>query len=64
MIRRAWFLAALLACTAIAAAQDVNSDGDLDTAFAKDVLIIEASAFACYRFDIYLAVNASKLDAG
>ena len=64
MIRRAWFLAALLACTAIAAAQDVNSDGDLDTAFAKDVLIIEASAFACYRFDIYLAVEREQTRRG
>jgi uncharacterized membrane protein (UPF0127 family) len=63
-MRRTWFLAALLACTATAAAQDVNSDGDLDTAFAKDVLIIEASAFACYRFDIYLAVESEQTRRG
>ncbi len=29
----------------------------LDAAFARDVLIIEASEFACYRFDIWLAVD-------
>jgi uncharacterized membrane protein (UPF0127 family) len=63
-MRRIWFVAAVLACTATAFAQDVNSDGDLDAAFAKDVLIIEASAFACYRFDIYLAVEREQTRRG
>ncbi len=65
-MRRVCLLAALLACTAVgvAIAQDVNSDGDLDAAFAKDVLIIEASAFACYRFDIYLAVEHEQTRRG
>ena len=49
-----------IACTAIAAAQD----SDLDAAFAKDVLIVEASAFACYRFDIYLAVEREQTRRG
>jgi len=30
---------------------------DLDEAFEKDVLIIHASKHACYRLDIYLAMN-------
>ncbi|MDH3336883.1 MAG: DUF192 domain-containing protein [Gammaproteobacteria bacterium] len=30
---------------------------ELDAAFDKDVLIIEASEFACHRFDIYLALD-------
>lgn len=63
-MRRVWFLAALLACTATAVAQDINPDSDLDAAFAKDVLIIEASAFACYRFDIYLAVEREQTRRG
>ena len=33
-MRRVWFLAALLACTATAVAQDINPDSDLDAAFA------------------------------
>jgi uncharacterized membrane protein (UPF0127 family) len=63
-MRRVWLLAALLACTATAAAQEINPDGDLNAAFAKDVLIIEASAFACYRFDIYLAVEREQTQRG
>jgi hypothetical protein len=37
---------------------------DLDTAFQKDVLIIEASAHACHRFDIYLAVTNGQRSRG
>jgi len=32
----------------------------LDAVFERDVLIIEASEFACYRFDIWLAVERSQ----
>lgn len=32
----------------------------LDTAFERDVLIIVASRDACYRFDIYLAVEREQ----
>ena len=40
------------------------ADDALDDAFAKDVLIIEASAFACYRFDIYLAMENAQHTRG
>jgi uncharacterized membrane protein (UPF0127 family) len=33
------------------------ADEALDEAFDRDVLIIEASAHACYRFDIWLALE-------
>ena len=36
------------------------ADEALDAVFERDVLIIEASEFACYRFDIWLAVERSQ----
>ena len=48
-----------LICSVAAVAQD-----DLDSAFEKDVLIIEASAHACHRFDIYLAVTSAQRSRG
>ncbi len=50
---RLWLLAAAVTLTMNPAA----ADEDLDAAFDKDVLIIEASKFACHRFDIYLALD-------
>ena len=41
-----------------------NADKQLDAAFEKDVLIIEASRHACYRFDIYLATNFAQRARG
>jgi len=41
-----------------------GADGSLDEAFSKDVLIIEASAHACHRFDVYLALNNSQRARG
>ena len=38
----------------------VAADEALDAVFERDVLIIEASEFACYRFDIWLAVERSQ----
>ena len=43
-------LAAVLAAHALA-------DEGLDATFDRDVLIIQASQFACHRFDIYLALD-------
>ena len=37
---------------------------DLDTAFAKDVLVIRASEHACYRLDIYIAANDEQRRRG
>ena len=38
----------------------VAADEAFDAVFERDVLIIEASEFACYRFDIWLAVERSQ----
>jgi len=50
---RLWLLAAAVTLTMNSAA----ANEELDAAFDKDVLIIEASEFACHRFDIYLALD-------
>lgn len=47
-----WLGVALFVLPALASA-----DTDLDAAFERDVLIIEAGAYACHRFDIYVARN-------
>ena len=59
MTRRLIFVSALLFAVAASAADD-----SLDEAFSKDVLIIEASAHACHRFDVYLAVNNAQRARG
>lgn len=40
------------------------ADDELDAAFDKGVLIIEASEFACHRLDIYLALNNAQRARG
>ena len=40
------------------------ADDDLDAAFDRDVLVISASAHACYRFDIYLALDDAQKRRG
>ncbi len=55
--RSACLLFALVALASGAAAQD------LDEAFDRDVLIIDA-AFACLRFDIWLAVDREQQNRG
>jgi len=37
---------------------------ELDALFTKDVLIIQASAHACYRLDIYLAIDNAQRARG
>lgn len=51
-----------LACAVIAllAAKPAAGQDELDAAFAKDVLVIEASALGCYRFDVYLATSREQ----
>jgi uncharacterized membrane protein (UPF0127 family) len=51
------FVLSLAAVTAFA-------DDDLDDAFDKDVLLIEASEFACHRLDIYLALSNAQRARG
>ena len=52
-------IAALL--FAVTAAAQIS---DLDEAFDKDVLIVHASEHACYRLDIYLAMNYEQRARG
>jgi len=55
-----WIVAAAvgaLACAAVA-------DDELDRRFGKDVLIIEASAHGCHRFDIYVAADNAQKSRG
>ena len=40
------------------------ADDELDLAFERDVLVISASAHACHRFDIYLAVDRDQQRRG
>jgi uncharacterized membrane protein (UPF0127 family) len=42
----------------------VYAEDNLDDAFDKDVLIVEASEFACHRLDIYLALNNAQRARG
>ena len=52
------FLSALV--LSLAAGVAFAADDDLDDAFGKDVLIIEASKHTCYRFDVYLATSREQ----
>lgn len=49
----------LLVCTAVTLAND-----ELDDVFDRGVLIIAASEHACYRFDIYLALEYEQQRRG
>jgi hypothetical protein len=50
---RLWLLGAI---TGLAMSPAVANE-DLDAAFERDTLIVEASKFACHRFDVYIAAN-------
>lgn len=58
MIRRITSTVCVLAATLMPGAQAQNTD-QLDQV-QKDVLIIEASEFGCYRFDVYLAMTREE----
>ncbi len=53
-MRAAWILSLLWL------GANATADEALDEAFDRDVLIIEASKYACYRFDIWLALNRQQ----
>ena len=57
---RRWLFAAALALMM----NPATANEDLDAAFDRDVLIIEASKFACHRFDIYLALDNTQRARG
>ena len=40
------------------------SNEELDARFEKDVLLVEASRWACYRFDIYVAATNAQRSRG
>ena len=41
-----------------------TAEDSLDETFKREVLIIEASEHACYRFDIYMAFNTAQQRRG
>ncbi len=57
-MRRTFALLLLFIATA------VSGQESLDDAFDRDVLIIDASRHACYRFDIYLALSGAQQRRG
>jgi uncharacterized membrane protein (UPF0127 family) len=58
-MRRWWILAGLALF-----AMPTLANEDLDARFEKDVLIVEASRWACHRFDIYVALTESQRSRG
>lgn len=57
-------LRSLLLALLVTVAAGAAADDELDERFSKDVLIIVASKHACYRFDIYLALNNAQRARG
>ena len=57
---RRWLYAAIVAGWTAA----TGASEELETAFDKDVVIVEASAYGCYRFDVYLARDREQLTRG
>ena len=55
---------AVIAAVFVLASSALAQNSDLDEAFEKDVLIIHASEHACYRLDIYLAMNNEQRARG
>ncbi len=42
----------------------LDTPADVDAIFPKDVLIVQASEYACYRFDVYLAADGPRRSRG
>jgi len=61
LVVRTCLLALVLSLTSVAA---FAANEELDAFFTKDVLIIQASAHACYRLDIYLAIDNAQRARG
>ena len=55
---------ATIAAAFVFAGSALAQNSDLDQAFDTDVLIIHASEHACYRLDIYLAMNNEQRARG
>jgi uncharacterized membrane protein (UPF0127 family) len=54
----------LVVALLVLAATAARADDELERVFSKDVLIIEASRWACYRFDVYLAITDAQRSRG
>lgn len=50
----------LILCVGMMLSGQASEDGDLDAAFDKDRLVIQASEHACYVFDVYLALGRQQ----
>ena len=55
---------AAVAATLLLVGTATAQNSDLDEAFEKDVLIVHASEHACYRLDVYLAINGQQRTRG
>ncbi len=55
---------AAIAAAFVFAGTALAQNSDLDQAFDKDVLIVHASEHACYRLDVYLAMNNKQRARG
>ena len=53
----------VLLCIAVLGAS-AHANPELDERFRRDVLIVEASRWACHRFDIYLAITNAERSRG
>ncbi len=51
-------------CIGLLLSGQSSEDGDLDSAFDMDILVITASEHACYVFDIYLAMTPAQKSRG
>jgi uncharacterized membrane protein (UPF0127 family) len=47
-------------CVGILLSAQTREDGDLDSAFGKDTLVISADEHACYFFEIYVASSREQ----
>jgi uncharacterized membrane protein (UPF0127 family) len=54
---------AILGCSLLLSGQSAE-DGDLDSAFRKDTLIVSADKYACWLFDIYIASSNAQRSRG
>ena len=63
MINNMARVSAIVATALLLCGQNYDVD-DLADAFGTDVLVIEASMYSCYRFEIYLARTAAQTGRG
>jgi len=47
-------------CVGILLSAQTSDDGDLDSAFTRDTLVISADEHACYFFEIYIASSRDQ----